>query len=89
MVLMMKGHDYDYDDGDGDDEGNDNDGDGDGFYEVLAGGDVWTGRLVKRNGRGNKYFFLLRGNKYGGGGTKVALGENNVESRRLDVNIMI
>ena len=86
-MLMMKGHDYDYDDGDGDDEGNDNDGDG--FYEVSAGGDVWTGRLVKRNGRGNKYFFLLRGNKYGGGGTKVALGENNVESRRLDVNIMI
>ena len=83
-MMMMKG-----DDGDGDDEGNDNDGDGDGFYEVLAGGDVWTGRLVKRNGRGNKYFFLLRGNKYGGGGTKVALGENNVESRRLDVNIMI
>ena len=86
-MLMMKGNDYDYDDGDGDDEGNDNDGDG--FYEVSAGGDVWTGRLVKRNGRGNKYFFLLRGNKYGGGGTKVALGENNVESRRLDVNIMI
>ena len=45
---MMKGNDYDYDDGDGDDEGNDNDGDGDGFYEVLAGGDVWTGRLMKR-----------------------------------------
>ena len=39
---MMKGNDYDYDDGDGDDEGNDNDGDG--FYEVSAGGDVWTGR---------------------------------------------
>ena len=84
MMMMMKG-----DDGDGDDEGNDNDGDGDGFYEVPAGSDVWTGRLVKRNGRGNKYFFLLRGNKYGGGGTKVALGENNVESMRLDVNIMI
>ena len=45
-MLMMKGHDYDYDDGDGDDEGNDNDGDG--FYEVSAGGDVWTGRLMKR-----------------------------------------
>ena len=77
-MLVMKGDDYD--DGDGDDEGNDNDGDGDGFYKVPAGGDVWTGRLVKRN---------RRGNKYRGGGTKVALGENNVESRRLDMNIMI
>ena len=73
-MLMMKGDDYDYDDGDGDgegndydddddgdgdDEGNDTDGDGDSFYEVLAGGDVWTGRLVKRNRRGTKYFFFF------------------------------
>ena len=62
---MMKGDDYDYDDGDGDDEGNDYDGDGDGFYEVVAGGDVWTGRPVKRNRRGTKYFFFFGGKSMG------------------------
>ena len=49
---MMKGDDYDYDDGDG-------------FYEVLAGGDVWTGRPVKRNRRGTKYFFFFGGKSMG------------------------